>query len=409
SIGAASWSWNMGDGVVLAGFAPAHTYVNNTTLPITRTITLTATSAYGCTSTATWNVTIHPIPNAAFQATPTSQQFPNATVGLFNNSSPGPWTHAWDFGDGTTAALQAPGSHTYGTSGTFNVMLVVSGAFCSDTAWQQVVITPPVPTARFIGQGEGCVPLTVQFTNTSLGAQSYQWNFGDGGTSSADNPVYTFNVAGVYTVTMTATGPNGGTSTAVKVDSVVVHPSANAYFVLQPTEVNVPSQPVFTYNLSANATQYQWDFGDGTFSTEDQPLHYYQQPGVFDVQLIANNDWNCPDTFLVLGAVTALSAGTLEFPNAFSPNANGPSDGVYDTHSFDNDIFFPLHEGVADYELEIFNRWGELLFVSNDVKIGWDGYYRGRPAKQDVYVYKARAKFSNGEETMLKGDVTLIR
>jgi len=409
STGAASWSWNMGDGVVLAGFAPAHTYVNNTTLPITRTIILTATSAYGCTSTATWNVTVHPIPNAAFQATPTSQQFPNATVGLFNNSSPGPWTHVWDFGDGTTVALQTPGSHTYGTSGTFNVMLVVSGAFCSDTAWQQVVITPPAPTARFIGQGEGCVPLTVQFTNTSLGAQSYQWNFGDGGTSSADNPVYTFNVAGVYTVSMTATGPNGGTSTAVKVDSVVVHPSANAYFVLQPDQVNVPSQPVFTYNLSANATQYLWDFGDGTFSTEEQPLHYYQQPGVFDVQLIANNDWNCPDTFFVPGAVTALSAGTLEFPNAFSPNANGPSDGVYDAHSLDNDIFFPLHEGVADYELEIFNRWGELLFVSNDVKIGWDGYYRGRPAKQDVYVYKARAKFSNGEETMLKGDITLIR
>ena len=64
---------------------------------------------------------------------------------------------------------------------------------------------------------------------------------------------------------------------------------------------------------------------------------------------------------------------------------------------------------MEDYRLEIFNRWGELLFVTEDPEIGWDGYYRGQPAKQDVYVWKAYAKFSDGRESMLKGDVTLLR
>ncbi|MEZ4739972.1 MAG: gliding motility-associated C-terminal domain-containing protein [Flavobacteriales bacterium] len=99
----------------------------------------------------------------------------------------------------------------------------------------------------------------------------------------------------------------------------------------------------------------------------------------------------------------------IRFPNAFTPSNSGPTDGVYDPRSFDNDYFYPLYQGVEEYKLEIFNRWGELLFVSEDVKVGWDGYYRGQPAKQDVYVWKAYAGFSDGEETVLKGDVTLLR
>ena len=409
SVGAASYQWNMGDGTILLGTEPAYTYVNNTTQDQVRTITLTATSAYGCTSTISRTITVHPVPVAAFQATPNTQQFPNSGVLMLNNSSPGSWSHNWSFGDGQTSAMQAPGTHTYATWGSFTITLVVSGTFCSDTATQAITITPPVPTADFQGQGSGCAPLTVQFTNTSLQGLSYQWNFGDGGTSTADNPTYIYNVPGVYIVTLTAIGVGGGISTMTQVDPVVVHPRATAFFVLQPTEVTVPNQPVFTYNLSNNATLYDWRFGDGNVSSEMNPTHYYQEPGEFDVMLIANNIWNCPDTFLLPAAVTAIGAGEIQFPNAFTPNRTGPTDGLYDPRSFDNDHFFPLYRGVEDYKLEIFNRWGELLFATEDVRIGWDGYYRGEPSKQDVYVWKAYAKFSDGEETMLAGDVTLLR
>jgi gliding motility-associated-like protein len=409
STGASSYLWDMGDGTTLVGAAPTHTYVNTTTVDQARTITLTATSPWGCVSVSTQTVMVHPVPTAAFQATPFTQQFPDATVTINNTSSPGSWLYQWTYGDGQASAMQQPGTHTYGTYGTFDITLVVSGTACSDTATQQVVITPPLPTASFLGQGEGCAPLTVAFANTSLSGLSYQWNFGDGGTSTADNPTYIFNVPGVYTVSLTAFGIGGGVNTAIKVDSVIVHPRANAYFVLQPDHVIVPSQPVFTYNLSANATSYVWDFGDGTISNGFNPVHYYQQGGTFDVTLIANNEWNCPDTFTVVGATTGEVSGDIEFPNAFTPNSNGPTGGAYDPMGYDNDHFFPKYQGVVKYDLEIFNRWGELVFVSNDVRLGWDGWYKGQPAKQDVYVWKCQATFSDGRETVLKGDVTLLR
>lgn len=409
STGATQWLWDMGDGNTLVGSSVTHTYTNTTNADVTYLVTLTATSPYGCTDIVQHSIVVHPVPNAAFQALPFTMQFPDATVDLTNNTASGPWSYAWDFGDDATSAVEEPGTHTYATWGTYTITLVVSAGACADTASQQVTILPPLPIAGFIGSGEGCAPLTVHFTNTSQQAVGYQWDFGDGGTSIAVDPVYTYYTPGTYTVKLTAYGIGGSTAVAIKVDSVVVHPAATAYFILQPEQVVVPAQPVFTYNLSANASGFVWDFGDGTFSNDLNPVHYYQEPGTYDVSLIANNDWNCPDTFALQAAVTAIASGEIHFPNAFTPGNSGPTDGVYDPLSYDNDFFFPLYSGVQEYHLQVFNRWGELVFETFDIKKGWDGYYRGRPAKQDVYAWKAYARFSSGEEARMSGDVTLLR
>ncbi len=409
SIGAVQAVWDMGDGITLVGASVSHTYTNTGTAPVVRTVTLTATSAFGCTSTAQHQITIHPLPSAAFMATPFTQTYPAATVNINNTTPSGQWGYSWNFGDGITSQAQFPQAHTYSTWGNFTITLVVSTGNCSDTATQQISILPPLPTADFIGSGEGCAPYTVSFTNRSLLAQGYQWQFGDGASSIAENPVHEYHAPGTYTVTLTVFGMNGGTASMTKVDSVVVHPSAMAFFTLQPAQVVVPTQPLLTYNLSGNAGSYVWDFGDGTFSNETSPVHYYQTPGTYDVSLVANNQWNCPDTFRIDAAVTAIAGGEIRFPNAFTPGNMGPSDGVYDPNSFDNDIFHPLSKGVVDYKLQIFNRWGELLFESMDIRRGWDGYYRGQPCKQDVYVWKAYARFVTGEEKRMTGDLTLLR
>lgn len=408
SEGAVEYLWDMGDGTTLEGGEPTFTYVNTGTADQDYTIALTATSVYGCSATTSRTITVAPVPVASFEATPTLQQFPNTTVFVVNGTAPGPWTYDWTFGDGASADVAEPGSHTYATWGTYTIGLVVNNGLCSDSVSRTVTITP-VPTAAFVGQGAGCAPFTMGFTNNSIQATSYLWEFGDGGTSTADNPIYVYNVPGVYTVTLTAFGIGGSSDTLVKVDSVVVHPRAMAFFTLQPTDVTVPTQPVFAYNLSSNSSIYGWDFGDGSTSAEADPVHYYRTPGIYEVRLIANNQWNCPDTFLHPVPVTARAFGQLEFPNAFSPGSAGPTDGVYDPRSYTNDFFFPMHAGVEEYRLEVFNRWGELVFVSEDVNVGWDGYYRGQPAKQDVYVWKAQARFSDGNETALKGNVTLLR
>jgi len=409
SSGAVSYVWDMGDGTTLIDVDPTYTYQNNTANDITYNVQLIALSAFGCTDTSFINVHVYAVPMAAFVATPPTQQFPNSTVDIFNLTSAGNWNYSWDFGDGNIDQGQNPAPHTYGTWGIYNIQLIASSTYCSDTAMQQIVIDPPQPVADFLGSGIGCAPLTVDFTNTSYGGLYFNWSFGDGGTSQTESPSHTYDQPGTYTISLTVTGVGNGTMTVVHIDSVVIYPRANAFFVLNPSSVVVPNEAVYFYNLSSSADSYLWDFGDGNSTTEVNPIYYYSAPGEYDVTLIANNQWNCPDTFSLPNAVFAEASGTIDFPNAFTPNSSSSSDGRYDPYSVANDFFFPLYAGVEEYHLMIFNRWGELIFESFDVEIGWDGFYRGQPAKQDVYVWKCRAKFSDGNDFLEAGDLTLLR
>ena len=127
------------------------------------------------------------------------------------------------------------------------------------------------------------------------------------------------------------------------------------------------------------------------------------------MSLIANNQYNCPDTFLLEGAIFVDVGGYVEFPNAFTPDAFGNNDGVYNPNQLDNDVFFPRFAGVEDYVLQIYNRWGELLFESDDINRGWDGLYRGRPVQQGVYVWRAEVTFTDGKQSIKAGDLTLLR
>ena len=97
-------------------------------------------------------------------------------------------------------------------------------------------------------------------------------------------------------------------------------------------------------------------------------------------------------------------------PNAFTPNPNGTSgDGIYDPASHDNDIFHPNISGLQTYELDIFDRWGELIFVSKDIRVGWDGYYKGKLCEQSVYVWKIIGTTIDGKNINKAGDLTLLR
>lgn len=99
---------------------------------------------------------------------------------------------------------------------------------------------------------------------------------------------------------------------------------------------------------------------------------------------------------------------TIQFPNAFTPNSNGPTNGYYTPGLPNNDVFHPVYKGVVEYHLSIFNRRGELIFECNDINIGWDGYINNRLAAQGVYVWKARGKYSNGQNFIKAGNVMLI-
>ena len=408
SNGAISYLWDLGNGVFANTANVQNSYFNPGDSDTTFVVSLTATNSYGCAVTHDFYVEVSPLPVAQFIATPISQIWPNNTVSITNLSTGSNLGYVWNFDDGFEFNGSTPGTHSYQTWGTYTIQLIVNQGICTDTIQQTITIDPPAPQALFNTQLIGCAPLTVSFENTSLYAAGYQWIFGDGGLSSSTSPVYTYWSPGTYDVKLVAFGFNGTNDTLVIPNAITVHPNAVAAFTASPLEVVIPDQPVTFLNLSNVATTFTWVFGDGDFSNEDNPTHYYQLQGSYSVMLVANNQFNCPDTMLVANMISAYGSGTLEFPNAFTPTSAGPNDGVYDPNGYTNDIFCPLHEGVTSYELQIYNKWGELLFISEDIHVGWNGYYRGELCKEDVYAWRATATFSNGTRVNKSGDVTLL-
>lgn len=376
-------------------------------------VTLVTRNLANCQSPATIrNVTVPELKSvtASFSASPTTQSWPNSTVTLTHLSGTGPWDYYWDFGDGTSSTNPLVGQHVYASEGTYLITLTVSDGECVAQQVQSVKINPVPPVLDFTYNPErGCAPLTVTFTNTSLyaDASTYFWEFGENqGTSHAINPTYTYYEPGVYSVTLSASNAAGETVTITKHAIIEVYDRPSAQFSLKPRVIYVPGGTLYTDNQSFGATSYLWDFGDGSTSTEYEPLHTYEQAGEgsFDVSLIAYNDLGCSDTLKVDAAVQVLKGGRLLIPNAFSPNLSGPG-----STGGQNDMFMPLMQGVTEYQLFIFNRWGELLFETRDPSEGWDGYYKGKLCQQDVYVYKIQAKFADGETVTRIGDVNLLR
>lgn len=345
--------------------------------------------------------------NASFTASPASQTLPAATVTITNQTNTGPWTYLWDFGDGTTSTLAGITSHTYSTSGKFKISLMVTSGVCSAMYTQQIEILAIPPIVDFDENPRiGCVPLTVDFTNLSQFADpaTYQWNFGDGSVSGSIHPTHTFYEPGKYTVSLSASNNTGETVTKAKeaVIEVIARPVSG--FDVKPNLVYIPGGILYTNNRSFDASRFEWDFGDGTTSTAYEPEHKYKEEGTYTITLTAYNQFDCPDSTKLVNAVKVLKGGQILIPNAFSPGSAGGGGG-----DGKNDVFMPITYGIVSFELLVFNRWGTLLFQSNDPERGWDGTYQGKLCQQDVYVYKFSGSYENGEQVVRVGDINLIR
>jgi PKD repeat protein len=409
SIGAQSYAWDFGDGTVSNAFNPSHIFSNPNQTDTTYLVTLTATNALGCTQTLTQSVQVYPVPIASIAGNPLPQTWPAPVVFNNNSNSNNSTNYLWDLGNGTVYQGFSPDTVYFATWNTYNVLMIANNGQCSDTAYLTVPIIAPDPVAGFIGDTSGCAPLIVAFQDTSLYTNGWLWEFGDGGASINTSPVHTFDTPGTYTVRQIVIGYNGEMDSTSHVASVVVFPRAEAIFTVTPSQVTIPQQPVYIVNLSENSNQYLWDFGDGDTSSVLNPQHIYTEVGLYDITLMVNNEFNCPDTLTQFGAVNAVGGGSIEFPNAFSPLTTGPNDGRIDVNSYDNDLFFPKFEGIKNYELTIYDKWGEVLFHSTDIYTGWNGYYKGEICQQDVYIWKSNGYFQNGQSFELSGNVTLVR
>ena len=278
-----------------------------------------------------------------------------------------------------------------------------------ENASDQVIFTiiPRMPTAQFsVSTLQGCIPLQVSFSNESIDADSYEWDFGDN-----SNNVFSFDAShtyiqpGTYTASLTALNAAGRQDEYTVVIQVYSLPIAS--FSIDPLEYFMPDA-IKIVNASQGATSYLWNFGDGNTSPEFEPEYVYTEPGTYEVSLRVENEVGCGDEFFFEEPVVIKEGGTIVIPTAFTPSMTGPAEGrIIDVNA--NDVFLPVTTGVNQFTMKIFNRWGAQVFESNDAAIGWNGFIGSELAPSGTYVYQIQIQFSDGNTINKTGSVTLIR
>ena len=265
----------------------------------------------------------------------------------------------------------------------------------------------PAPVASFKPDvNVGCAPLSISFRNLSHNFDSCIWEFDDGGISTEVNPVWVYDEAGSYKVKLILFGADGSRVTAD--EEIYVYPRPVARFDVSEGNPAIPDEEIRFYNYSENAVTFEWNFGDGNRSNDFEPSHFYQKPGSYSVTLITISEHGCTDSMVITNAFGDNSC-FIKFPNAFVPNEGGPTGGYYSSRSDQQEeVFHPVWSGVTSYNLRIYSRRGILVFETDDIEIGWDGYYKGQKAEPGVYIWKVRGIYKTGEPFVKGGDVTVL-
>lgn len=313
------------------------------------------------------------------------------------NGHPGPVSWNWSNQPWTTGGpftVQPPANTTYTVNVTNVCGTVISGTID--------VIVHPLPVVSLVPQSaSGCDNILLSFSDNdpNNSSCSYAWDFGDGHTGTGNNVAHPYTTTGIYTVSVTLTSPygcNGTTNTQV---NLTVFQSPQASFVVSNDEVSELEPTVmFTSTCSANTIGWQWDLGDNTVSNASDVAHAYAGPGTYNVRLIATSFGGCTDT--TEEPVIVNPEFTFYMPNAFTPNGDGK-----------NDVLYAYGNEISEFSMQLFDRWGNLIFTSSSIEDGWDGRASNGSeiAQQDVYVYKITVKDFRGKLHKYTGHVSLLQ
>jgi gliding motility-associated-like protein len=309
----------------------------------------------------------------------------------------------WNFGDGTTSTAQNP-NHTYDAINTYDVQLQVTDINeCSDTISKELPYFP-IPPLLEVEASEFmlCVPQVVQFTNLSEPLDErydIEWSFGDGSTSSELQPTYFYETAGRFDVSLSITAPTGCRAFSTFNELIVARESPTAEFTFTPAVPSLQERDLTITNTSKEADSYQWLLNGLPESELATPIIMLADTGVFELQLIALNENGCTDTLIQLIDVPPEVFAYL--PNAFSPNGDGVNDEFRITG---------ILTEMRDYQFQIWDRWGALLFESRALDVPWTGMtLDNEAAPTGVYVYTISFIGARNRQYKYSGSVTLIR
>jgi gliding motility-associated-like protein len=376
-----SWDNGVADGVAF-------------TLNTAGTYTYTVTADLnGCTSTDQVIVTVNALPSVDAGNDQFVCEGDNLTL-----SGAGAQSYSWDNGINNGTPFVPSATTLYTVTGTD-----VNG--CVNTDQIQITVNP-IPTPSFTGDElTGCEPHTVNFSNNNtLTGATCTWNFGDGSTGVGCSGIsHTYASSGVYDVTLTVTDAQGCSGSFTENNYIEVTSPPEASFTADPMVTGTNDPEVNFTNESFNGVDYIWDFGDNSpFVNTFNATHTFpdDQKGDYVVTLIASNGPNCNDTAkLVIKVEEEL---IFYVPNTFTPDNSGF-----------NDFFQPIFTSGFDpqnFKLLIFNRWGEVIFESNDASIGWDGTYGGKLVQDGTYIWKIEFLVNSSDERITEhGHVNLIK
>lgn len=401
-----SWEWDFGDS------SPLDT-VNNTSHIYSGSgsynVTLTVNSSAGCSSAITLPVLVFSLPTVNFLSTTVCLNSATVFSDLSTVSGDTLIAWLWDFGDMSSASAQQNPMHTYNLSGDFTATLIAtSGNGCIDSATGVVTVYANPVVLFTVDDSSGCVVHCPSFTDltnpTGTTVTAWQWDYGDGspfGNNASGEHCYTGN--GVFSVSLTVTTAQGCSSTGTQNNMITVYQLPQAEFDFSPSSpTTLIAADIDFYNQSTGSLAWDWDFGDmndTTGSVEQHPEHIYTDTGSYCIRLIAMNNFQCADT--VIHCLRIEPEFTFFIPNAFTP---------FDSPG-DNDGFSGYGTNIKEYEMWIFDRWGDMIFHTTDLEMRWNGKANNgkEMAQRDVYVYLVKLVDFRGADHQYRGTVTLVR
>jgi gliding motility-associated-like protein len=268
----------------------------------------------------------------------------------------------------------------------------------------------PLPVIAFSPNvTSGCFPTCITFTDLTTVAggsiASWNWDLGDGTTSVLQNPsTHCSYAAGTYDITLTATTTGGCSASSTINNMITIFPQPVAQFTFGPQPTTTETPTINFTDLSIDATNWLWDFGDATnlfqpnSSNQMNPIHMYGDTGQYCVTLIVQSIGGCPDT--TINCLRIEPEYTFYIPNAFTPNGDEM-----------NNVFAPKGQNIVEFTMRIFDRWGNMIFKSNSINDGWNGKVQnmGLVVQEDVYVYNIVIKDNLGKKHQYIGHVTVVK
>ncbi len=307
----------------------------------------------------------------------------------------------WDFGSGRSSTSQNA-TASFDQSGDQQITLKVQSDMGCTYSITKLVTVFPYPDVNF-GFTKKCFNDTVNFIDSTKVIQGAnivyrKWSFGDNTSDTVRNPAHVFTKIKLYYVQLSVRTDQGCADSVTK--PVVIYPDPSADFSID-GDLFEPNKTIYFTDKSRNADLWSWNFGDlSSMSNDRAPSHFYMSEGVYKiVQSVTNLNTGCVDTTSQNITIKANKpVYPPKVPSGFSPNEDGMNDTLY------------VRGGpIKTLEFKVYNKWGQLIFSTNDPSQGWDGYWKGVMQPIGVYTYTMKAVTINEKEYNKTGDVTLIR